>query len=295
MEYPLSITGDWHIHGRGEKRRLDELDELTGYFFIKDRGGDLVICGDLLDRNAPMNVQTILKLAQIFQSFEHVYIVVGNHDVPTRSTLTTQLDLFTLCPNVEVIKKAENRGIYGFIPYYEAKHYDIAPSTEIIFAHMDVKELNGYADQDFAISLQMFKNSNVKYIFNGHLHNCGTHQLPNGGYYIQLGAPWPCTWADKADTNNFVWTMDEASSAPVFDEVNITGDRGMKRKFIRTREELAESEYSTAEVQNALDDIRDQALSIPDAMKAIGLKKKTANIVTAIVDKVNSQIAKESI
>lgn len=298
LKFPLVITGDWHIHGRGNRRRLEELAVLQKYFSDISLGyGTLVVCGDILDRNAPLNITTILLLADIFKHFTNVYIVLGNHDTPTRSVKTTQLDLFTLLPNVTVVKEPlcmDSK--YLFLPYY-ADVPAMSPTVELVFAHRDIFELNGYADQDFAIPLKYFDSPVMRYVFNGHLHNCGVQQLPSGhGYYIQLGAPWPCTWADVANKNNFVWIMTQEQETPQYLATNITGDAGTHgMAFTRSRDITEETEYSTAEVINALDDIRDNALSIPDALAAVGTPKVISQIVVSVLNKVSNSVEKETI
>ena len=133
--YPALVTADLHIHGRGNKGRLAEADALCSKIadIYRQQAAvgaplrSLVLAGDILDRGGALPVPMILRLAETFRMFEQVWVIVGNHDTPMRSTAITQLDIFSLC-GARIVKEPMVVGSALMLPYYSEVPKDI-PDT----------------------------------------------------------------------------------------------------------------------------------------------------------------------
>ena len=268
LPYPRIITGDIHAHERHGRSRMKEVsvlvDKLTDTRQLY-QARTLIINGDLFDRNTPLAVDSIVMLAQFFNSFERTVIVVGNHDTPIRASSRTMLDIFRLV-GATVITTPTIIGKDLFVPYYEG----IIPhpeggAFEQIHMHKDIAELNYYLDQDFGISLSHIPPCGL--CFNGHLHKLEMYALPNGGTYVQMGAPYPTSWSDLADSNNSVWV---ATSPTEYGTVQmmITGDDlgqdDRRYSFLRTKKE--KSEVGDTNPLEGISMLRSSSMSIEDVL-----------------------------
>ena len=319
LPYPAIVTGDWHIHSRLGQNRQKELAELAS--IIKDMQSEhpvpsLVICGDLLDRNAAIQVTDILQLADVFGTFECVVLLMGNHDTPVRGTSLTQLDVFSLIPQVHIVntfsvgkcvynENVNNRKITRqvcYLPYYTPteKVRELAGSTassdmfSAVFAHRDILELNSYADSDFAQSMTDFPPT--PFVFNGHLHCAAIHAVklmakdsPVDAQYYQLGAPYPTSWSDDCDKNQWMWVYDGMAVTPTR-SLCITADAdkdyASAAKFRRTREaEDASRTLSADNIRNVMADIDETDITLDTALHGLEISAQAKNIIRSVVSR----------
>lgn len=317
LPYPAIVTGDWHIHSRLGQNRQKELAELSS--IIKDMQSkhpvpSLVICGDLLDRNAAIQVTDILQLADVFGTFECVVLLMGNHDTPVRGTSLTQLDVFSLIPQVHIVntfsvgKCVYNENVNSrkieeavcYLPYYTAteKVRELCGKTassdrfNAVFAHRDIFELNSYADKDFAQSMTDFPPT--LFVFNGHLHCAAVHAVRlmskdaavDAGYY-QLGSPYPTSWSDDCDKNQWMWVYNGTSVTPTRSlciTVDADKDYADTAKFKRTRETSEKSAaVSVDNIKNIMADIDETDITLDRALYGLEISVPAKRIIRSVV------------
>jgi len=300
LMYPALVSGDWHIHGRGNRGRLAEAEALCSRIEdtqqVESEAGkplkSLVIAGDLLDRGSVIPVPIILRLAQVFRLFEQVWIIVGNHDCPLRSTTVTQLDIFKLC-GAEIVKEPLVAGSALFLPYYTAMPESVPASVRNVFAHKDVREYNSYADDEWAVSVVDFPPEAT--VFNGHLHAANVTRHSPLGQYVQLGSPYPCTWSDAYQKNQWMWIVQEdsyAATAPLM----ITGDAEQADSplymFLRSRSAKEDDEAIVDEkaIVAALAAVDDGRLSIEQALAAGNVSGRVGKIIKSVVNHVAGRV-----
>ena len=298
--YPALVSGDWHIHGRGNRTRLSEAETLFARIEEMQvaRAGkgeayrSLVIAGDLLDRGGALPVATILQMAQLFRKFEQVWIVVGNHDCPVRSTAVTQLDIFSLC-GAYIVKTPTVSGSALFLPYYTKMPASVPKSVRNVFAHKDVKEFNSYFDEEWAVSVVDFPPEAT--VFNGHLHAANITQHSPQARYVQLGAPYPCTWSDDYQRNQWAWTVEEDSFSAT-EALLVTGDEGQADTALyqhaRVRQEKPEQDADVDEsaILNALAAADDGRMSIQQALTVGRVTGRVAKVIESVVSRVVGKV-----
>lgn len=290
LSYPRIITGDLHANERNGRKRMREVSALiTKISEIRERyfAKTLIICGDLFDRNTALAVDSIVTLAQFFRTFENTVLVVGNHDTPVRSSSVTMLDIFKLV-GIKIVTETEVIGTDLFVPYYSDVQGLSATSFEHVYMHKDIAELNGYVDVEFGIPLSAIPPCNA--CFNGHLHTVGKRDLPAGGTYLQLGAPYPTSWSDKAESNNFVWVATqplEYGTVPV----NITCDESNKNKesfnFVRSK---TERDVTDTKPLEGIAVLRDSTVRIEDVLAMTNYGKQVNNIIRSAVSREVQQV-----
>lgn len=298
--YPALVTADLHIHGRGNKGRLAEADALCSKIadIYRQQAAvgaplrSLVLAGDILDRGGALPVPMILRLAETFRMFEQVWVIVGNHDTPMRSTAITQLDIFSLC-GARIVKEPMVVGSALMLPYYSEVPKDIPDTVRNVFAHKDVRELNGYFDKEWAVSLMDFPMQAT--VFNGHLHACQLTRHSPHSVYVQMGSPYPCTWSDPYTSNQWLWIVREDSYAPT-EALCITGDAGNADSalyaFTRSRDAAGEDDAIIDEksIIAALAAAEDSRMDIGQALAIGNVDGRVSRIITSIVRHVAGNI-----
>lgn len=291
MIYPLLLIADVHVHERRKRTRVAELKALIaklsalwkslGY----ERKGTLVILGDLYDRNSPVGIDTTLCIAELFNLFERVIIIVGNHDTPIRSTATSLPDIYKMMGNVMVVKQITAIEDCAFVPYFDDIRLLVANGMKYryIFAHKDIKELNQYCDPEYGVGIGDFPPANA--VFNGHLHSNAAYKHGDG-LFIQVGAPYPTSWADKYETNRFCYVVTHDGHTPYY--LNITADEGAPDaahySFTRSRDVAGKMDDEQESILVGLQELRDDDMSISEALRMCGVKdKRVNNIIRSLV------------
>ena len=283
VPYPRIISGDWHAHERNGRKRMREVSVLLDKVAaIRDTyyAKTLIVTGDLFDRNSPLAVDSIVLLAQFFKTFERTAIVVGNHDTPVRTASRTMLDIFKLA-GIEIISDTTVCGNDLFVPYYSSMSQYAQTTFEHVYMHKDIAELNGYVDAEFGIPLTDIPLCTA--CFNGHLHAASTRELNRGGTYVQLGAPYPTSWSDVAQKNNYVWVAtrpNEFGTVATMVTGDETDDAAKDYAFVRSKNERDVTDTAPLAGIAAL---RDDSLDIGDVLAMTNYGGSVNNIIKSAV------------
>lgn len=286
--YPKLLVSDIHAHERPPRTRIDELELLIRKLrivMIKKKCKSMVVLGDLFDKNAPVSIQHLLRLGELFKIPKRVDLIVGNHDTPIKGSGFSLLDIFGLGV-ANVISKPTVINQCLFLPYYTR---DIPPGPfKFAFMHKDIKELNPYFDADWAITLDELPDAPIT--FNGHLHKNGeiTHSKPRKKL-IQLGSPYPTTWSDAYQDNRYVYVV-YANGTYERIALNITADEGApdanEYARVRTREEKKQAEAIDATA--ILDKVRGEIISVDKCLDMIDTDPIIKKIAKGVISNVEA-------
>ena len=180
------IVGDLHLHSR-DRLRQKEFHALVEFLkkiseFSKDR---LIILGDLFDKSNALSWSDFLSLVSFITKWKEVLVVVGNHDCFFKShEPCEQLKILLSLPNV-----VTSSPLFSFWHYYNHQPEGDVP---ILLAHKDVKELNRFYDEEYAVSMNDF--APYKVVFLGHLH-----LFKKVGNLLVVGPPYPVSFADQTE------------------------------------------------------------------------------------------------
>lgn len=294
LPYPRLVVADVHVHERNNKSRirevqvlLEKLEEARAKYNVKS----LVICGDLFDNNSPLSVSTIVMLAKAFRAFERCVIIVGNHDTPVRSTSRiSMLEIFSIV-GIEVIHDTQIIGSDLFVPYFASLPEVNHGRYDCVYLHKDIKELNGYCDETYGISLNEVPACQMA--FNGHLHGYRKTGGTKCPVFIQCGAPYPTSWSDKDVLNNFVWLQNsptEYYGIPTNILADATNEKAMDFKFLREREQKSEDVIiPSIEVQE------EDAVEIHAAIELVEADASVKKIINSIVATEKRKVWRETV
>lgn len=298
IPYPRVIISDLHAHERTGKSRPAELTCLTAK--IKEinlslKAETLIICGDLFDNNSPISYSLLNKLCDLFALFKRTILVMGNHDTPYRSaSFSNMTKVLGRVSGVTCITKVTKIGDSVFCPYYDTtilmQDTESFSSTKErhIYAHKDILELNKFADTENAISIKDIPA--CTFFINGHLHRSACMSLPNGGQYVQLGAPYATSYSDDVKDNNFVHIAHSVLKVTRV-ATNVLGQEDNPVGFSMLRPVKAPSSHSSGadEEFQSLDERTSVDLStILDDINTLSDKEKT--IITGVFNYANQKI-----
>lgn len=290
MDFPVLVVSDPHVHERRGRNRIAEVKAMVAKTVaLLDAKGlrgeaSLVVTGDMYDRNTPVSIETTLLLADWFRAFKRVYLLVGNHDTPIRSTTLAMPEIFKMM-GVAVIKQTTPVGDCLFVPYFDSVVPAQMGSYRYIFAHKDIKELNGYCDAEYGVSMTDFPPARA--VFNGHLHANAAYQHGDG-VFVQVGSPYPTTWSDDYRLNRFCYLLQPESFEAFY--LNITADADApdaeQFMFTRQRKEAGATDEEEQEVLAGLQGLREDDMSIESALSLCdGIDPMVIKLIRSVISR----------
>lgn len=172
----------------------------------KQQGAETCIfSGDFHHNRASINVSTlnysVSAMKKLSAAFNHVYILVGNHDLYYRAN--RDLNSFPyadLLPNVTIINdNILEAGGVGFVPWLVDEEWKKVKklNSKYIFGHFELPHfmLNSIVKMPDHGELQVENFSNSDYVFSGHFHK---RQIQDNVHY--LGSPFAHNYADAWDS-----------------------------------------------------------------------------------------------
>ena len=170
----------------------------------KSRGAETCIfMGDFHHHRATLNVcslgYTMRILGKLNQAFEHVWFIVGNHDIYYREKRdVNSIPMAELYPNITLVDKPMIKDNVAIVPWLvgdewkEVKEYE----TKYMFGHFELPgfKLNAMVDMPDHGGLNKTHFKNQEYVFSGHFHK---RQFGENVHYI--GNPFGHNYADAWD------------------------------------------------------------------------------------------------
>lgn len=170
--------------------------------------------GDLFDRRKYIDYFSLMRSKDYFfneveSSGMHMYVLVGNHDIPYRNTLRANSPelLLTEYKSITPISspKVIDVGVQvAMIPWICADNYDESmkliknTAAPVCLGHFEIKGFAMYRGMESheGFDSSMFKRFDL--VMSGHYHHRSSRD--NIRY---LGNPYEITWQDCADTRGF--------------------------------------------------------------------------------------------
>jgi len=202
---------------------LDYIDWMVAQ--AKEFGAETAICtGDFHDVRATINIKTmnysIKVLEKLSAAFDKTYMILGNHDLFNKSSLTIHsLAYAPHIPNIHVIEKPTTLGNSTFIPWIADNDYTPLSNAKspYVFAHLELP--NFYMNSQIRMpdhnqaNAEMFNGP--EYIFSGHFHKRQIYKNKSGSEIIYLGNCFPHNYSDINDTSRGCVLL-EHGKEPIF-------------------------------------------------------------------------------
>lgn len=161
-----------------------------------------VIMGDIFDKSK-VDEAVLLRTAEILnKSTSKIYILEGNHDNSKTKLEKTSFDvleqLFKHNQDIVFVRGVvnlfvgNNIGIslvgWEYNRSIREQVKDIDPTSDYLFTHVDLNSFND--DKSNCVPFDLIKNTNIKYVINGHEH-LPKREVIDGIHYIGTGSLIP--------------------------------------------------------------------------------------------------------
>lgn len=181
----ITMSTDWHFgksHGRFDKVIFKGIKAQCEYA-KKHNITTMINLGDILDVKQSISTSTLNVLAKTFKllndTFDEVYILVGNHDMSKRTydSAGHNLHIFDGYPNIKLIDVPTNCKIMGmdfyllpYLPVEKMKDH-IFPKADYMCGHIEVQGfmLNQFVKAEEGVDKNLITKQ-YDHVFLGHFH-----------------------------------------------------------------------------------------------------------------------------
>lgn len=216
----IAIVGDLHIGARNASAVVAEyqLKFLTNQLLTTlktQKITEIIQLGDVFETRKYSNHIILDKWkTRFFDLLDaagiNVHIILGNHDISYRNTLSVNSPNLFLShyKNVHIYDKPQDVKVEGFnflfLPWICTENYDDSMAlikkskSKIALGHLELANFEMYRGQlaHEGMDKKIFKR--FSYVFSGHYH----HRSDDGHIYY-FGSPFEFTWADYNDPRGF--------------------------------------------------------------------------------------------
>ena len=284
----IGIISDAHLFNRYAitaeeyKNTINKMFDKLGVDFVVD-------CGDITDKST-ITAPQLDAFGQIFRDLKKpVYIVAGNHDSLSNTSVAA---ILKLNPNVKVITTPTLIGDnLLFVPYTDENTRNLYKKLEFLtedkdtssifmFSHLNITNLY-YSTIPFDKLSNMFKYANV--IFNGHIHINQQHEDIYGTFY-NVGSCSSITFGDEHTPNYCVFNTDTL-------ELHTYDIKGsiIHRTFLVTKDNI---DVLLNDISNLSVNFRVRCrFKVPNSPESVELKKKikdyfsdNENVISIVFD-----------
>lgn len=142
---------------------------------------------------------TVSNLEKLNNSFEKVYLIMGNHDEFYKDKREIHsLEFARLFPNIHVVNETLTEGDVTIMPWLIADEWKKIPSiqSKYLFGHLELPSfyMNAMVQMPDHGQVQSSHFVNQEYVFTGHFHK---RQNAQNIWYI--GNAFPHNYADSGD------------------------------------------------------------------------------------------------
>jgi DNA repair exonuclease SbcCD nuclease subunit len=142
---------------------------------------------------------TVSNLEKLNNSFEKVYLIMGNHDEFYKDKREIHsLEFARLFPNIHVVNETLTQGDVTIMPWLIADEWKKIPSIQsrYLFGHLELPSfyMNAMVQMPDHGQVQSSHFVNQEYVFTGHFHK---RQNAQNIWYI--GNAFPHNYADSGD------------------------------------------------------------------------------------------------
>lgn len=158
---------------------------------------------------------TVSNLETLNNSFERVYLIMGNHDEYYKDKREIHsLEFARLFPNVTVVNHTITEGDVTIMPWLIGEEWRDIPKVKsrYMFGHLELPHfyMNAMVQMPDHGQLQSTHFTNQEYVFTGHFHKRQTK-----GNIVYIGNAFPHNYADSGDDDRGMMIL-EWGKAPVY-------------------------------------------------------------------------------
>lgn len=185
----LFITSDWHLHLGGEEDQelIDSIyREFNVYYGTCADNNDYIgfmVCGDIFDRMASFNIDTVSLVIQLFNKILDldpkikIFLLVGNHDAITKDRTVSLLKFLKDIPRVYIGRYILFSPLKGLMPILEWGDFSTVlekygGTDSILFIHEDIQNAT-FNNSGLTSKVGIDESSitkNFKWTISGHYH-----------------------------------------------------------------------------------------------------------------------------
>ena len=190
----------------GSRTHNQDCEEFVTWFCetAKAEGAETCIfLGDWHHNRSTTDVSTmnytVSNLERLNNSFEKVYLIMGNHDEFYKDKREIHsLEFARLFPNIQVVNHTITEGDVTIMPWLIAEEWKNIPhvKSKYIFGHLELPSfyMNAMVQMPDHGQLQSTHFVNQDYVFTGHFH-----KRQNAGNIWYIGNAFPHNYADAGD------------------------------------------------------------------------------------------------
>lgn len=154
---------------------------------------------------------TVSNLEKLNNSFEKVYLIMGNHDEFYKDKREIHsLEFARLFPNIEVVNKTITQGDVTIMPWLIGDEWKTVPDlkSKYVFGHLELPLffMNAMVQMPDHGQLQSTHFVNQEYVFSGHFHKRQT-----GRNITYIGNAFPHNYADAGDDDRGMMMLEWGS------------------------------------------------------------------------------------
>lgn len=158
---------------------------------------------------------TVSNLERLNQSFEKVYLIMGNHDEFYKDKREIHsLEFARLFPNIKVVNETFTDGSVTIMPWLIGDEWKKVPQlkSRYVFGHLELPlfYMNAMVQMPDHGQLQSTHFVNQEYVFSGHFHKRQT-----SGNVTYIGNAFPHNYADAGDDDRGMMLL-EWGGKPVY-------------------------------------------------------------------------------
>ena len=203
----VACFGDIHFGLKsGSRIHNQDCEEFISWFCEKAKKEGCETClflGDWHHNRSSTDVSTmnytVSNLEKLNNSFEKVYLIMGNHDEFYKDKREIHsLEFARLFPNIHVVNHTLTKGDVTIMPWLVGDEWQTVPNikSRYIFGHLELPHfyMNAMVQMPDHGQLQSSHFINQEYVFSGHFHK---RQTSRNITYI--GNAFPHNYADAGD------------------------------------------------------------------------------------------------
>lgn len=201
----VAAFGDIHFGNKNNSRQHNQdCDNFVDWFIDQSRDCETCIfLGDWHHHRAGVNVSTlnysVNNVKKLSESFEQVYMIMGNHDLYYREKRElNSLPYAGLFHNVTLIEDMLVKDDVAFIPWLVGDEWKTIQNirAKYMFGHFELPhfKMNAMVEMPDHGGLNTDHLTNPEYVFSGHFH-----KRQNSKNIHYLGSPFPHNYADAWD------------------------------------------------------------------------------------------------
>ena len=203
------------------KQHNTDCEEFVDWFIDNSKDCDTCIfLGDWHHHRAGVNVSTlnysVNNIKKLSKSFEHVYMIMGNHDLYYREKRElNSLPYANLFHNVVMIEDIIVHDDVAFIPWLVGDEWKKLEKIKAryMFGHFELPyfKMNAMVEMPDHGGLNVAQLNGPEYVFSGHFH-----KRQNKGNIHYLGSPFAHNYADAWDDDRGMMKLSWGSKPEYF-------------------------------------------------------------------------------